>query len=207
MSKFWQKKYISKYTGAEIDAAVAKADTVPAVTAADEGKALVVDSEGKIVAGEAGGGGDSNFKLAFEGDSTCIIGYDNNKQEPIMGGDSIVGIESFPYKLFFTIDEIFVYFCIKLTDADIANLRSHFDQEGYTITFPVDSDLDYIDFESYHVYPVIQYDDERIIGNFRLLYENSKVSAKMALPFDPVVTINIEIDIDNTKQITLTIAR
>lgn len=55
MSKFWQKKYISKYTGAEIDAAVAKADTVPAVTAYDAGKALVVNDEGKIVAGEAGG--------------------------------------------------------------------------------------------------------------------------------------------------------
>ncbi len=54
MSKFWQKKYISKYTGAEIDAAVAKAGTVPTVTAADVGNALVVDAEGKIVAGEAG---------------------------------------------------------------------------------------------------------------------------------------------------------
>ena len=30
MSKFWQKKYTSKYTGAEIDAAVGKADTIPA---------------------------------------------------------------------------------------------------------------------------------------------------------------------------------
>lgn len=56
MSKFWQKKYISKYTGAEIDAAVAKADTVPAVTVEDAGSALVVDEEGKIVAGEAAGG-------------------------------------------------------------------------------------------------------------------------------------------------------
>lgn len=55
MSKFWQKKYTSKYTGAEIDAAVAQAGTVPAVTAADAGKALVVDAEGKIVAGAAGG--------------------------------------------------------------------------------------------------------------------------------------------------------
>lgn len=52
MSKFWQKKYTSKYTGAEIDAAVAKAGTVPAVTEADAGKALVVDEEGKIVAGD-----------------------------------------------------------------------------------------------------------------------------------------------------------
>lgn len=51
---FWKKFYKSKYTGAEIDAAVAKAGTVPAVTSADEGKALVVDSEGKIVPGEAG---------------------------------------------------------------------------------------------------------------------------------------------------------
>lgn len=56
MSKFWQKKYTSKYTGAEIDAAVAKADTVPAVTVEDAGSALVVDEEGKIVAGEVSGG-------------------------------------------------------------------------------------------------------------------------------------------------------
>ena len=55
MSKFWQKKYISKYTGKEIDDAIAKADTVPAVTAADAGSALVVDEDGKIVAGQAGG--------------------------------------------------------------------------------------------------------------------------------------------------------
>lgn len=54
MSKFWQKKYISKYSGEEIDAAVAKADTVPAVTVEDAGSALVVDEEGKIVPGEAG---------------------------------------------------------------------------------------------------------------------------------------------------------
>ncbi len=51
---FWKKIFKSKYTGAEIDAAVAKAGTVPTVTSADEGKALVVDSEGKIVPGEAG---------------------------------------------------------------------------------------------------------------------------------------------------------
>ena len=56
MSKFWQKKYISKYTGKEIDDAIAKADTVPAVTAADAGSALVVDEDGKIVAGESSGG-------------------------------------------------------------------------------------------------------------------------------------------------------
>lgn len=54
MSKFWQKKYISKYTGAEIDAAVAKAGSVPDVTSADAGKALVVDEEGKIVTGAVG---------------------------------------------------------------------------------------------------------------------------------------------------------
>ena len=33
MSKFWQKKYTSKYTGAEIDAAVAKAGDATKVTA------------------------------------------------------------------------------------------------------------------------------------------------------------------------------
>lgn len=51
---FWKKIFKSKYTGAEIDAAIAKAGTVPAVTAADAGKALVVNSEGKIIAGAAG---------------------------------------------------------------------------------------------------------------------------------------------------------
>lgn len=64
MSKFWQKKYTSKYTGAEIDAAVGN---VPVVTAADAGKALVVDEEGKIVAGEAGGGISSVNFPAFPG--------------------------------------------------------------------------------------------------------------------------------------------
>ena len=54
MSKFWQKKYISKYTGAEIDAAVAKADTVPVVTVEEAGSALIVDEEGKIVTGVVG---------------------------------------------------------------------------------------------------------------------------------------------------------
>ena len=53
---FWKKIFKSKYTGAEIDAAVAKAGTVPAVTSADAGKALVVDEEGKIVTGQASGG-------------------------------------------------------------------------------------------------------------------------------------------------------
>lgn len=47
---FWKKFYKSKYTGAEIDAAVAKAGTVPAVTSADAGNILGVDAEGKIVA-------------------------------------------------------------------------------------------------------------------------------------------------------------
>lgn len=46
---FWKKIFKSKYTGAEIDAAVAKAGTVPAVSSADAGKALVVDEEGNIV--------------------------------------------------------------------------------------------------------------------------------------------------------------
>lgn len=55
MSKFWQKKYTSKYSGAEIDAAVSKADTVPAVTEANFGDALVVNSAGKIVPGKVNG--------------------------------------------------------------------------------------------------------------------------------------------------------
>jgi len=53
---FWKKIFKSKYTGAEIDAAVAKAGNLPAVSSADAGKALIVDEEGKIVTGEAGGG-------------------------------------------------------------------------------------------------------------------------------------------------------
>lgn len=55
MSKFWQKKYISKYTGAEIDAAVAAGSQIPEVTVEDAGMALVVNEEGKIVSGAAGG--------------------------------------------------------------------------------------------------------------------------------------------------------
>lgn len=99
MSKFWQKKYISKYTGAEIDAAVAagsqvpeitvedagrilgvdaegkivaKTDPVPAVSSADAGKALVVDEDGKIVAGEAG----ANFynkTVYFDGNAIAEV--------------------------------------------------------------------------------------------------------------------------------------
>ena len=50
MSKFWQKKYISKYTGEEIDAAVAAGSQVPEITIEDAGTILGVDAEGKIVA-------------------------------------------------------------------------------------------------------------------------------------------------------------
>ena len=50
MSKFWQKKYISKYTGEEIDAAVAAGSQVPEITVEDAGRILGVDAEGKIVA-------------------------------------------------------------------------------------------------------------------------------------------------------------
>lgn len=66
---FWKKFYKSKYTGAEIDAAVAKAGTVPAVSSADAGKALVVDSEGKIVAGEAGGSDIFAITLGYDQDT------------------------------------------------------------------------------------------------------------------------------------------
>ena len=69
---FWKKYYKSKYTGWEIDAAVAKADTVPTVTAADAGSALVVDEDGKIVAGEAG----ANFynkTVYFDGNAIAEV--------------------------------------------------------------------------------------------------------------------------------------
>lgn len=65
MSKFWQKKYISKYTGAEIDAAVAKAGdatqvvanpTLAGTEAALEGL-QVGETKYKIEAGGGGGGG------------------------------------------------------------------------------------------------------------------------------------------------------
>jgi hypothetical protein len=70
---FWKKFFKSKYTGAEIEAAVGKAGNLPATTSADAGKALVVDAEGKIVAGEAGG---------------IISGYDEYSNETVTVTDS-----------------------------------------------------------------------------------------------------------------------
>lgn len=43
-----RKKYKSPYTGKEVDAAVAKADSIPDTTVADAGKVLGVTPEGKI---------------------------------------------------------------------------------------------------------------------------------------------------------------
>ena len=90
---FWKKFYKSRYTGAEIDAAVAagsqvpeidiedagkilgvdaegkivaKTDPVPAVTSADEGKALIVNAEGAIVAGNAAPTAPANV-IAYNG--------------------------------------------------------------------------------------------------------------------------------------------
>lgn len=51
MFKFWRKKYTSKYTGKEIDAAVDSASKLPSVSGSDEGKVLKVDSEGNFVLG------------------------------------------------------------------------------------------------------------------------------------------------------------
>lgn len=44
----------NEITGEDISSAIGKADTLPTVTSADAGRALVVDEDGKIVAGEAG---------------------------------------------------------------------------------------------------------------------------------------------------------
>lgn len=49
---FWQKRYLSKHTGSEIDAAVGAAQQLPLITAEDAGKVLLVGSEGNIVTGE-----------------------------------------------------------------------------------------------------------------------------------------------------------
>lgn len=69
-----EKTYQSAYTGEEIDAAVAKAGNLPATTSADAGKALVVDSEGKIVPGEVSGGG-GVLVLAFATETTLNHTY------------------------------------------------------------------------------------------------------------------------------------
>ena len=94
MSKFWQKKYISKYSGAEIDAAVAKAGTVPAVTSADSEKILGVDAEGKIVAKD-------NLVPTPVGDNIdmgLIVGGDGKLKYTNIGnikaGDSTMRVES-----------------------------------------------------------------------------------------------------------------
>ena len=79
---FWKKIFKSKYTGKEIDAAIAKAGTVPTVTSADAGKALVVDDEGKIVAGEASGGGgsfvDNSWLIGAEEDTEIGVNFIKN---------------------------------------------------------------------------------------------------------------------------------
>ena len=83
---FWKKIFKSKYTGAEIDAAIAKAGTVPAVTSADEGKALVVDSEGKIVPGNAGA--DIKFNQVRSADQIAL--------NIINAGDAATGADYIP---------------------------------------------------------------------------------------------------------------
>lgn len=45
---FWKKIFKSKYTGAEIDAAVAKADIIPSPTIADKQKGFIVGDDGKL---------------------------------------------------------------------------------------------------------------------------------------------------------------
>ena len=54
MSKFWQKKYISKYTGKEIDDAIGQViegggGELPDITVADYGKMLTVNDQGKLI--------------------------------------------------------------------------------------------------------------------------------------------------------------
>ena len=55
MSKFWQKKYISKYTGKEIDDAIGQVieggggGELPDITVADYEKMLTVNDQGKFI--------------------------------------------------------------------------------------------------------------------------------------------------------------
>ena len=55
----------NEITGEDISSAIGKADTLPTVTSADAGRALVVDGEGKIVAGEASGGGSTGYTVTW----------------------------------------------------------------------------------------------------------------------------------------------
>jgi len=54
----------NEITGEDISSAIGKAGNLPATTSADAGKALVVDEEGKIVTGEAGGGS-SGYSIEY----------------------------------------------------------------------------------------------------------------------------------------------
>lgn len=77
MSKFWQKKYTSKYTGAEIDAAVAKAGDATKVTANPTLAGTESALEGLQV-------GDTKYKVG--GGSDIFVFYvseDENTGDPV----------------------------------------------------------------------------------------------------------------------------
>jgi hypothetical protein len=111
---FWKKIFKSKYTGAEIDAAVAKAGTVPAVTSADAGKALVVDDEGKIVAGEAGGGNIFEVVFSFNEDESISCNHTYNEIRAAIADNNTIIARTAYYE-----DSICNYFSVIIPGSEI----------------------------------------------------------------------------------------
>ena len=77
---FWKKYYKSKYTGKEIDAAVASGSQVPEIDIEDAGKILAVDAEGKIVAKSdpvPEVDAEDNGKIMKVSDGKWAVGTDN----------------------------------------------------------------------------------------------------------------------------------
>ena len=117
---FWKKIFKSKYTGKEIDAAIAKAGNLPATTSADAGKALVVDEEGKIVTGKAGG---NIFEVVFgfneEGSINCNHTY-NEIRAAIADNKTIIARTAY-YE-----DSVCNYFSTIVTGSEIKFQADYF---------------------------------------------------------------------------------